>query len=84
MAEDPLQRSDAWAVSRASAETQAVYESAEVSRRDALGAPPDMLAYTPPGFSLQQQGEEIKDLKPLHFKDIPLSLRSMVGRVRAG
>ena len=30
-----------------------------------------MLAYTPPGFSSQQQGEEIKDLKPLHFKDIP-------------
>ena len=30
-----------------------------------------MLAYMPPGFSLQQQGEEIKDLKPLHFNDIP-------------
>ena len=31
-----------------------------------------MLAYTPPAFSLQQQGEEIKDFKPLHFKDIPV------------
>ena len=62
VAEMLLQRSDA---------SVAASKSAEVSRRDALGAPPDMLAYTPSGFSPQQQGEEIKDFKPLHFKDIP-------------
>ena len=74
-----MQRTDAWALSRASAETQAAFKSAEVSRRDALGAPPGKLAAAPPaaagaagppGVDMGRASSGRGPLRDLHFKDV--------------